>query len=102
MPLQLEGTEFNLVAGGPVVQILRSNPRRVYVIFQQFSGAGNCNLCIKADGLVASAIDDLNQSLGGQWRRHDWGELVTGEWYAANGAGFSPTCDFSMLEATLV
>lgn len=102
MALQLTPQRIVATGVGPPIKLLGNSSRRVFVTFVQSAGAAACIISPFPDASFNNAIDDLNQSISNQWLRHDWGDLVTGEWYAGDGAGNAPNATFTLVEATLI
>lgn len=82
--------------------ILGSNPNRVFASFLFFSGGGPTQLSSQSPVDSSIAYADIAQSITLILRRHDVGELLTGEVWASDGAGGSPFCDMTVVEGILL
>jgi hypothetical protein len=83
-------------------QIVKANPRRVWINFLQSGAGGNTFLTTMADGLLTSALFGISQNVNELLLRKDLGPIVEGELWFSDGAGNTPACTMTITEGILL
>lgn len=98
----INSVPYSPIGAPGMLQLLPANPQRVFVIIGCGTGVALFYLSTRNDGGTATVFATVPIGSTQDWLRHDYGPLITGEWWASDAAGNSPDASFSVTEGILI
>lgn len=99
--IRVSALPYSPPGGTGPLQVLAGNGNRVWVIVTVVPSVSEVLIANVQSADLTGVFESVQPLASKHWTRHDYGDLVTGEWWITNGAGDTPNSSFVVTEGVL-